>query len=187
MTRRYRRLSRLELPPAAVKAGVAVVVAAVLSHGHGSGGFARAVAVAGGSVRTAVAGGAAAQAVAYARARVGRVPYVYGGTTDAGLDCSGLSMDAWASAGVTIERTSEDQWASEPHVSTPEAGDLVFFAGADGTDSAPGHVGIVTDPARHLMIDAYTPGTDVRYDTYGLASSAPGLADPVGFTNPGGA
>jgi hypothetical protein len=60
----------------------------------------------------------------------------------------------------------------------------VFFAGADGTPSSPGHVGIVVSPARHLMIDAYAAGTYVRYDTYGLPSSAQGLSDPVGFTRP---
>ena len=127
---------------------------------------------------------AAAQAIAYARAQVGVVPYAWGGTTTAGFDCSGLTQAAYAAGGVSIKRTSQDQWASEPHVSTPQAGDLVFFAGSDGTPTSPGHVGIVVNPARHLMIDAYETGTDVRYDTYGLPSSAPGLSDPVGFTDP---
>lgn len=193
MARYYPRYGRSRVPPAAVAACAVLVLlaafgsrAAASPGGHGTGAAARAVAPAGGSARTAVAGGAAAKAVAYARHRVGWVPYVYGGTTDAGLDCSGLFMDAWGSAGVTIKRTSEDQWASEQHVTTPEAGDGVFFAGGDGTDSDPGHVGIVVNPARHLMIDAYVPGTYVRYDTYGLPSSAPGLSDPVGFTDPAG-
>ena len=88
------------------------------------------------------------------------------------------------SAGVSIQRTSQDQWASEPQVSNPQPGDLVFFAGADGTPSSPGHVGIVVDPAQHLMIDAYATGFPVEYDTYGLASSKEGLSEPVGFTQP---
>jgi cell wall-associated NlpC family hydrolase len=168
--------------PAAVAACAAVALYVIGSRGHAvAGGH-----VAGGPARSAGTSRAAAQAVAYARARVGWVPYVYGGTTDAGLDCSGLTMNAWGSAGVTLERTSQQQWASEPHVTTPEAGDDVFFAGGDGTTEAPGHVGIVVDPARHLMVDAYTPGTYVRYDFYGLPRSAPGLAIVVGFTNPGG-
>jgi hypothetical protein len=112
------------------------------------------------------------------------VPYRWGGTTQAGFDCSGLVQAAYASAGVGIQRTSQEQWASEQHVSDPVAGDLVFFAGADGTPSSPGHVGIVVNPARHLMIDAYAAGTDVRYDTYGLPSSAGGLSPVVGFTDP---
>ena len=171
--------------PAAV-AGVAVLVfAAVGVTQRGTVFPARASTHA--ATRPAAVSGAAAQAVAYAEARVGWVPYVYGGATDAGLDCSALVMNAWASAGITIARTSEDQWATERHVTAPEAGDDVFFAGADGTAADPGHVGIVTDPAEHRMVDAYGSGTDVRYDTYGLPSSAPGLSDPVGFTDPGGA
>ncbi len=60
----------------------------------------------------------------------------------------------------------------------------MFFAGADGTWSAPGHVGLVVDPARHLMVDAYETGMPVEYDTWGLPTSRGGLSDPVGFTDP---
>jgi cell wall-associated NlpC family hydrolase len=128
--------------------------------------------------------------IAFARTQVDdRVPYAWGGTTTAGFDCSGLAQAAYAAAGVSIERTSQDQWASERHVpgGEEEPGDLVFFAGSDGTPSSPGHVGIVTDPASHTMIDAYATGSPVEYDTYGLPSSAPGLTVVVGFTDPGGA
>jgi hypothetical protein len=48
-------------------------------------------------------------------------------------------------------------------------------------------VGIVVDPARHLMIDAYAAGWPVEFDTYGLPSSAGGLSPVVGFTDPGSA
>ena len=95
-------------------------------------------------------------------------------------------MRAYASAGVSIARTSQAQWATEPHVSDPASGDLVFFAGADGTASAPGHVGLVVDPSRDLMIDAYAPGVPIHEETYGQPGSAPGLQDPVGFTDPSG-
>jgi cell wall-associated NlpC family hydrolase len=129
--------------------------------------------------------GAVAQVIAYTRAQLA-CPYVYGGTgpCQAGYDCSGLMMQAFASAGISIPRTSQEQYAAGPQVSQPDAGDEVFFAGADGTPGAPGHVGLVVDPARHLMIDAYATGTPVRYDTYGLPASAGGLADVVGFTDP---
>jgi|HubBroStandDraft_2_1064218.scaffolds.fasta_scaffold81102_4 cell wall-associated NlpC family hydrolase len=84
---------------------------------------------------------AAAKAIAYARAQLGK-PYLWGGTGPAGYDCSGLVMEAWASAGVQIERTSEDQWASLPHIPASQLrpGDLVYYAGSDGTQSDPGHV-----------------------------------------------
>jgi cell wall-associated NlpC family hydrolase len=129
----------------------------------------------------------AAAAVAYARSQAG-CPYTWGGTGPcrAGFDCSGLVMMAWRAAGVTLARTSQQQWATEPHVTVPQPGDLVFFAGADGTTTSPGHVGLVVDPARHLMIDAYGAGTAVREETYGRPWSAPGLSSPLGFTDPAG-
>ena len=127
----------------------------------------------------------AAQAIAYARAQLGK-PYEWGGTGPYAFDCSGLTYMAYRSAGIHIARTSQDQWATEPHVSSPQPGDLVFFAGADGTASAPGHVGLVVDPSRDLMIDAYAPGVPIHEETYGQPGSAPGLQDPVGFTDPSG-
>jgi cell wall-associated NlpC family hydrolase len=93
---------------------------------------------------------------------------------------------AYASAGVSIARTSQEQWATGSHVSDPAPGDLVFFAGADGTLSSPGHVGLVVDPSRDLMIDAYAPGVPVHEETCGQPDSAPGLQDPAGFTDPSG-
>ena len=128
--------------------------------------------------------GRAAAVTAYARAQLGK-PYEWGGTGPYAFDCSGLALQAYAAAGISIPRTSQEQWAAGPQVSTPQPGDLVFFAGADGTTTSPGHVGIVVDPARHLMIDAYATGLPVEYGTYGLPGSAGGLADPVGFTDPG--
>ena len=130
-------------------------------------------------------GNAGAAAIAYAQAELGK-PYEWGGTGPYAFDCSGLTYMAYRSAGIHIARTSQDQWATEPHVSSPQPGDLVFFAGADGTASAPGHVGLVVDPSRDLMIDASAPGVPIHEETYGQPGSAPGLQDPVGFTDPSG-
>ncbi len=131
------------------------------------------------------ASGTAATAISYAQQQIGK-PHLWGGPTapgtSGGFDCSGLVMMAYQSAGISVPHTSQDQWATEPHVSTPEPGDAVFFAGADGTASAPGHEGIVTGP--NQMIEAYATGTDVRYSTFGLSTSPPGDTDPVGFTDP---
>jgi cell wall-associated NlpC family hydrolase len=171
---RYRRTDARGVALAAA-AGLALAALAHAGAGHAAG-------------APGVPEGAAARAIAYAKAQLG-CPYTWGGTgpCGSGLDCSGLVMRAWASAGVTIARTSQEQWAAAPQVSDPQPGDLVFFAGGDGTRSAPGHVGLVVDPARHLMIDAYEPGVPVRYDTYGLPGSAGGLTAPVGFTDPAAA
>ena len=130
---------------------------------------------------TARASGAAGTAISYARAQLGK-PYVWGGTGPGGFDCSGLVMMAYQSAGVSVPHTSQDQYATEPHVSTPVPGDAVFFAGSDGTPSAPGHEGLVIGP--NTMIEAYGRDTDIRVSTFGLPTSPPGDQDPVGFTDP---
>jgi cell wall-associated NlpC family hydrolase len=131
--------------------------------------------------------GAAGKVIAFAASQTGR-PYLFGATGPDAYDCSGLAMMAYRSAGLVIPRTSQAQRAYGKRVpaSQVQPGDLVFFAGSDGTPAAPGHVGIVIDPARHLMIDAYATGFPVAYDTYGLPSSRGGLSPVVGFTHPVG-
>jgi cell wall-associated NlpC family hydrolase len=84
-------------------------------------------------------------------------PYVFGGTgpCGAGYDCSGLVMKAWAAAGISIPRTSEDQWASLPHVSTSalQPGDILVFAGAS-------HVGLYVGGG--WLVDAPHSGLSVE-------------------------
>ena len=96
------------------------------------------------------------KAAAFAVSKLG-CPYVFGGTgpCGSGYDCSGLTMSAWAAAGVSIERTSEEQWASLPHVSTSalEPGDILVFAGAS-------HVGIYV--GNNMLVDAPHTGLDVE-------------------------
>lgn len=122
-------------------------------------------------------------AVTYAAAQAGK-PYLYGGTGPGAYDCSGLCMMAYASAGVTIPRTSEDQWAELPHVTTPRLGDLVFFPGGDGTWDAPGHVGLVTGP--RTMIQAYATGTPIGTYPFGTASAldGTGTGTVIGYARP---
>ena len=129
--------------------------------------------------------GTAGKVIAYAEAQLGK-PYQWGATGPDAYDCSGLAMMAYRAAGLAITRTSQQQWAFSQQIpaSQVRAGDLVFFAGFDGTNATPGHVGIVVSPGQHLMIDAYATGYDVEYDTYGLPGSRPGLSPVVGFTNP---
>ena len=178
MSRRYRRRYGrcLSTGQQAAVAAVAGVVLAGAAHGPAAVTQPRAAA-------PARDGTAASKAIAYVKAQLGK-PYVWGGTGPGSFDCSGLVMEAYQAAGVDIPRTSQEQWARGPQVSQPRRGDLVFFAGGDGTWSAPGHVGLVLNPARHIMIDAYGAGIPVRYDTYGLPTSAVGLTGPVGFTRP---
>jgi peptidoglycan DL-endopeptidase CwlO len=126
----------------------------------------------------------AAAVILYAAAQIGK-PYQWGGTGPDAFDCSGLAMMAFRAAGITVPRTSQQQWAAGPRVppGRRQPGDLVFFAGSDGTPQAPGHVGIVIGGG--VMIEAYAAGYPVRVSTYGTSSSPPGDQVVVGFTRPG--
>ena len=132
--------------------------------------------------------GTAGKILAYVAAQLGK-PYVYGATGPDAFDCSGLAMMAYRAAGIAIPRTSQAQWDWGRQVSAGQVqpGDLVFFAGADGTPGNPGHVGIVLNPAAHTMINAYTGAFPVEEDTYELPASKGGLSPVVGFTRPAGA
>jgi cell wall-associated NlpC family hydrolase len=76
---------------------------------------------------TAVSGSAAA-AVDFAMAQVGDA-YVYGAAGPDAWDCSGLTMGAWAAAGVSLPHSSSGQMGSGTPVSMSELqpGDLVFY------------------------------------------------------------
>jgi hypothetical protein len=96
------------------------------------------------------------------------VPYVWGGETPGvGFDCSGLAQWSYAQAGLSLPRTSEEQWAAMTHISQAQAvpGDLVFFDTPGDSQAAPNHVGIYLGDG--LMIDAPYPGTTVRKDSIG--------------------
>jgi peptidoglycan DL-endopeptidase CwlO len=123
------------------------------------------------------------QAVNYAEAQLGK-PYLWGGTGPDAFDCSGLVMMAYRAAGVNIPRTSQKQFAGLPSVPKDKVvpGDLVFFAGSDGTAKAPGHVGLVI--GKNTMIEAYAVGTPVRISTFGTPQSPPGDGKVVGFAQP---
>jgi peptidoglycan DL-endopeptidase CwlO len=122
-------------------------------------------------------------AVSYAEEQLGK-PYLFGGTGPDAFDCSGLVMMAYRAAGVNIARTSQQQFATLPQVPANKVqdGDLVFFAGSDGTPNAPGHVGLVV--GKNLMIEAYATGFPVRVSAFGTAQSAPGDGTIVGYAQP---
>jgi len=55
------------------------------------------------------------------------IPYVYGGTTTSGFDCSGYTQYVFGQLGISLPRTAEEQRQASKPVSTPVVGDLVFF------------------------------------------------------------
>jgi cell wall-associated NlpC family hydrolase len=74
--------------------------------------------------------GTGASAVAVAMRYLG-VPYVWGGSTPSGFDCSGLTAYAYAAVGISLPHYTGAQWTAGTHVSRDQlaAGDLVFFDG----------------------------------------------------------
>jgi cell wall-associated NlpC family hydrolase len=106
--------------------------------------------------------GAARQAIAFARAQLGK-PYLWGGTGPDRYDCSGLTMMAYRSAGVSLPRTSRQQWYGCPHVRSLldlEPGDLVFYATNLRDPSTIHHMGMYIGGG--LMIEAPYTGSVVR-------------------------
>ena len=98
-----------------------------------------------------VSGGRAA-IIAYAQAQVGK-SYVWAAEGPDAFDCSGLTMQAYAQAGIALEHSSGSQYSAGEHISADQAqpGDLLWW---------PGHVAIYTGGGR--MIGAQTPAEGVR-------------------------
>ncbi len=68
------------------------------------------------------------------------VPYVFGGCTRAGVDCSCLVENVYAAAGIHLPRVAVDQFNATVPISDPQPGDLVFFANT--YEPGISHVGI---------------------------------------------
>jgi hypothetical protein len=124
------------------------------------------------------AGPAVEQAVAFAFSQLGK-PYLWGAAGEAYYDCSGLTQRAYSKGGVTLPRTSRDQWYAGARVLNPDdlqPGDLVFFA-HDLTDPATiHHVGIYIGAGN--MIDAPHQGAVVSI------RPALGRGDYIGAVRP---
>ena len=101
------------------------------------------------------ASGRAAAAISYAMAQVGKA-YVYGAAGPSAFDCSGLTMMAWAQAGVALPHSSSAQYSSGPHVaeSDLQPGDLVFYY------SPISHVGMYI--GNGMIVNAENPGSGIR-------------------------
>jgi cell wall-associated NlpC family hydrolase len=118
------------------------------------------------STSPAVSGGGASVAgrsiASYAMQFIGK-PYVYGGTSPTGWDCSGFVQYVLQHLGVSsVPRTSEQQWAWVQQIprSALQAGDLVF-AQFPGDNSSPGHVGIYVGGGQVLSAEDPAQGTGV--------------------------
>jgi len=108
------------------------------------------------SIPTGGSGGAGHAAAASIALHYLGVPYVYGGASPSGFDCSGLVMYVYAQLGISLPHYTVAQWNATQPVSSPAPGDLVFFNGL-------GHVGIYIGGGR--FVDAPHTGSVVRIDS----------------------
>ncbi len=96
---------------------------------------------------------ASGNAIAEIASRYVGVPYVSGGTTPAGFDCSGFTSYVFAQVGISLPRTSAAQRGAGTVVSRAEAraGDLIW---------SPGHISIYLGDG--MQIDAPRPGKTIQ-------------------------
>ena len=97
-----------------------------------------------------------AKALAYAKAQLGE-PYARSGAGPSSWDCSGLTMMAWGSVGVSLPHSSRQQFSRGQSVAKSDlrSGDLVFFY------SDISHVGLYAGNGQ--VIHAPRPGKSVEY------------------------
>ncbi|MFJ2868624.1 NlpC/P60 family protein [Kitasatospora sp. NPDC087314] len=111
--------------------------------------------------------GQSAGAIYFAQSKLG-TPYLWGGDglawQNGRFDCSGLTVAAFASVGITLPRVANDQWYAGPHPSRDQLrpGDLVFWATDLNDPRSIHHVGIYVGGG--YMINAPHTGAVIRYD-----------------------
>lgn len=116
-------------------------------------------------------------AVSFAQKQLG-VPYVYGGTTRAGYDCSGLMLASYAAAGITISRTAEQQYAGGQNLplSALRPGDIVFYATNILDPATTYHDAMYVGHGQ--MIEAAHTGVPVRLTALRAAGLLPNASRP---------
>jgi cell wall-associated NlpC family hydrolase len=94
--------------------------------------------------------------ISFLKAQIGK-PYVYGATGPGSYDCSGLTQTAYATVGVALPRTSQEQSTVGTPVSLDalKPGDLIFWGG----EGSAYHVGVYIGGGDYL--DAANPSTPV--------------------------
>ncbi|KFJ02430.1 NlpC/P60 family protein [Bifidobacterium subtile] len=108
-------------------------------------------------------GASAASVLSFANQFVGKVPYVYGGSTTAGWDCSGFVQYVFASVGISLPRASGAQatvGTAVPDLSQAMPGDII----ANG-----GHAGIYI--GNGMVVNALNPSQGTAVSSVGVSFS----------------
>ena len=113
----------------------------------------------------------------WARGRLG-LPYRWGGAGPASYDCSGLTMRAWAQAGVYLPHSSRLQYAQGAKISysSLRPGDLIFYATNTANPATIHHVTMYIGGG--MMIEAPYTGANVRIVPVRRTGSMPYAARP---------
>ena len=95
------------------------------------------------------------------------MPYVFGGSSPStSFDCSGYVSWVINHSGWNVGRLTAQglcNICTPVSKSSAKPGDLIFFSGTYDSGTAVSHVGIVVDPANHIMVDA---GDPIKYESY---------------------
>lgn len=103
-----------------------------------------------------------AELVSLARKLTG-TPYVWGGVTPNGVDCSGFVQEVFRLGGYDLRRTADLQYedCTEVERSEMRTGDLIFFS---TYEPGPSHVGICTEPGKFLHASSSRGVTEASLD-----------------------
>jgi len=96
------------------------------------------------------------------------VPYVYGGASPAGFDCSGFIQYVFKEFGFSLARTAGAQSLFGMDVTLDELqpGDLLYFKGRNINSTSIGHVGMVTAVANGKIEFIHAAGKSVKMETF---------------------
>jgi len=127
------------------------------------------------TVKASTATGSKGAAINFALSKVGQA-YVYGGSSNGGWDCSGLTQAAFREAGIALPRIAADQADASSRVSLDnlQPGDLLFWSN-NGSNSGVYHVALYVGDGKY--VEAANPRAGVRTET--ISNWAPDFAGRI--------